>query len=102
MPPGETHTYLWPVVERSGPTPQDGNCVLWAYHSHVMVEQDIYSGLVGPLVVCKAGVLGGDNMPTDVTREVWAEDGDRCPSRRLYDEQALTTSLCYMGRSFPI
>jgi hypothetical protein len=35
-----------------------------------MVEQDIYSGLVGPLVVCRAGILDDNNMPTDVTREV--------------------------------
>ena len=30
----------------------------------------MYSGLVGPLVVCRAGILDASGTPTDVQREV--------------------------------
>lgn len=37
-----------------------------------MPEFDIYSGLIGPLVICRAGVLNDKNEPTDVAREVFS------------------------------
>ncbi|KAM4772613.1 ceruloplasmin [Rhinophrynus dorsalis] len=52
--PGKTQTYIWKVTERSGPTKhEDTNCVTWAYYSTVDQVKDTYSGLIGPLVICK-------------------------------------------------
>lgn len=63
-------TYVWNVPARAGPGEADPNCVLWGYHSHVMPEMDMYSGLVGPLVICRNNTLNEQNQPTDVAREV--------------------------------
>ncbi|XP_056419522.1 ceruloplasmin-like [Hyla sarda] len=53
--PGMVQTYVWDVVERSGPYKQEKYCLTWAYYSTVDRVKDIYSGLIGPLVVCKKG-----------------------------------------------
>ena len=68
--PGTTFTYLWEVPESSGPAPGGPNCMGYMYHSAVSPVKDIYSGLVGPLVICRAGFLGPNNHRTDaVARE---------------------------------
>ena len=41
VPPGGTHTYVWPVPDRAGPGPMDGSSVMWMYHSHVDEVRDI-------------------------------------------------------------
>ncbi|XP_068599247.1 ceruloplasmin [Brachionichthys hirsutus] len=55
--PGSTVTYEWTVPESHSPTPRDSNCLTRFYHSHINTPKDIYSGLVGPLIVCKRGTL---------------------------------------------
>uniref|UniRef100_A0A672IYA0 ferroxidase n=1 Tax=Salarias fasciatus TaxID=181472 RepID=A0A672IYA0_SALFA len=55
--PGATVTYQWTLPESHSPTTQDGNCLTRFYHSHVSAPKDIYSGLVGPLIICKRGTL---------------------------------------------
>lgn len=53
-----------------GPGPADGNSTLWAYHSHNADQGDIYSGLVGALVIYRKGVLSKTtHLPTDVDHE---------------------------------
>lgn len=42
---------------------------MWAYHSHVHETADIFTGLVGPLVVYAPGTLDENDKPTDVDRE---------------------------------
>ena len=51
--PGTAFKYVWKVPERAGPTGYDGNCLVWAYYSDSFSVKDFYSGLVGPLIVCK-------------------------------------------------
>uniref|UniRef100_A0ACB8FH64 Uncharacterized protein n=1 Tax=Sphaerodactylus townsendi TaxID=933632 RepID=A0ACB8FH64_9SAUR len=64
--PNGTYTYVWHVTKQSGPT-QDGEmCRSWAYYSAVNPGKDIHSGLVGPILVCKKGMLDKYNKPTDM------------------------------------
>lgn len=67
--PNETRTYLWKVLERSGPGNSEFNCTSWAYYSDVDVAMDTNSGLVGPLIICKKGILRNTDERTDVERE---------------------------------
>ncbi|XP_069474464.1 ceruloplasmin [Ambystoma mexicanum] len=55
--PGEGYTYTWDVVEEHGPGKGDQDCVTRIYHSHINAPKDISSGLIGPLIICKHGVL---------------------------------------------
>jgi FtsP/CotA-like multicopper oxidase with cupredoxin domain len=68
--PGQTHVYTYYIPERSGPTPTQPNCVGSLYVSRVKPMNDTYSGLVGPFVVCKAGILNSSGSRNDgVTKE---------------------------------
>ncbi|KAM8745224.1 ceruloplasmin [Acanthopagrus schlegelii] len=51
--PGETHTYYWYVTKKTGPTTEQEECSVSAYYSTVDVTKDLYSGLIGPLVICR-------------------------------------------------
>ncbi|XP_069831485.1 ceruloplasmin-like [Dendropsophus ebraccatus] len=51
--PDESYTYKWDVVEDQGPSAKDEDCVTRVYHSHIDGPRDVYSGLVGPLIICK-------------------------------------------------
>uniref|UniRef100_A0A672IVS9 ferroxidase n=1 Tax=Salarias fasciatus TaxID=181472 RepID=A0A672IVS9_SALFA len=59
--PGATVTYQWTLPESHSPTTQDGNCLTRFYHSHVSAPKDIYSGLVGPLIICKRESLSNSS-----------------------------------------
>jgi len=72
VPPGGTHTYVWPVPERAGPGPMDGSSVMWMYHSHVDEVRDINTGLFGPIIITARGKARADGSPNDVDREVVA------------------------------
>lgn len=69
VPPGGTHTYVWPIPERAGPGPNDPSSIIWAYHSHTHELEDVYSGLVGPIIVTRRGMARPDGSPKDVDRE---------------------------------
>jgi FtsP/CotA-like multicopper oxidase with cupredoxin domain len=69
VPPGGIHTYIWQVLERSGPGPMDGSSILWMYHSHPDEPKDTNAGLVGPLIVTRKGAANPDGSPKDVDRE---------------------------------
>uniref|UniRef100_A0A8B9F728 ferroxidase n=1 Tax=Amazona collaria TaxID=241587 RepID=A0A8B9F728_9PSIT len=66
---GEINTYRWNVPERSGPGKTDPNCITWVYYSTVNFVKDTYSGLIGPLVVCRKGVLDERGLRKDIDRE---------------------------------
>ncbi|XP_033829650.1 coagulation factor VIII [Periophthalmus magnuspinnatus] len=55
--PGEKRTYILRVTKKQGPTDKELGCKTGAYYSTVDKDRDIHSGLVGPLVICKPGVL---------------------------------------------
>ncbi|XP_006895636.1 PREDICTED: ceruloplasmin-like [Elephantulus edwardii] len=55
--PGETRTYIWKIPERSGAGREDLACIPWAYYSTVDQVKDLYSGLIGPLIVCRTHYL---------------------------------------------
>uniref|UniRef100_A0A8C4VXT1 ferroxidase n=1 Tax=Gopherus evgoodei TaxID=1825980 RepID=A0A8C4VXT1_9SAUR len=66
---GEINTYRWNVPERSGPGTSDPNCISWVYYSTVNFVKDTYSGLVGPLVICRKGILNEKGLRRDIDRE---------------------------------
>ena len=59
------NTYEWPVPERAGPTEHEGSTSFWMYHSHVSEEQDINTGLIGPMIVTGRGKAKADASPSD-------------------------------------
>jgi len=68
--PGSSFTYRWEIPESSGPPRHGPNCVNFMYHSAVDPVRDVYSGLSGPIVVCKKGILSSNESRTDsVDRE---------------------------------
>ena len=66
---GGTHTYVWPVPERAGPSEGDPNSVFWMYHSHTDEVQDVNAGLIGPMIINAPGTTGADGTPEGVDRE---------------------------------
>lgn len=67
--PGQTRTYTLTVPERSGPGPRDPSSVPWIYHAHTEEVGDVNAGLVGAIIVTRAGMARPDGSPTDVDRE---------------------------------
>jgi hephaestin len=67
--PGTTYTYQWDVPPRAGPGPNDPSSVVWPYHSHTDSVRDSNSGLIGAIIVTRAGAAKADGTPADVDRE---------------------------------
>ncbi|KAK2881551.1 hypothetical protein Q8A67_018819 [Cirrhinus molitorella] len=67
--PGDVLTYNWTIPKRSGPGPKDPNCITYAYYSSVSLVEDLMSGLVGPLIVCRKNTLNTDRRRTDINKE---------------------------------
>ncbi|XP_075710022.1 coagulation factor V [Rhinoderma darwinii] len=64
--PKESYVYVWFATKQSGPEPEGSACKSWTYHSGVNPEKDIHSGLIGPLIICRAGTLNKqNNRPLD-------------------------------------
>lgn len=57
VPPGSNHTFVWEVPASAGPGPQDLSTHVWMYHSHTDEIKDTLSGLVGAIVVGRAGAF---------------------------------------------
>ncbi|XP_026179554.1 ceruloplasmin [Mastacembelus armatus] len=51
--PGETHNYYWYITKNTGPTTEQEECSVSAYYSTADIVKDLYSGLIGPLVICR-------------------------------------------------
>ena len=64
------------VQERAGPGPLDPPSLAWTYHSDVSGAQDIYSGLVGAIIIYRPGELAKHTLDvpaprgSDLTEEV--------------------------------
>jgi hephaestin len=67
--PGQQHTFVWNVPERTGPGDDDGSSVVWLYHSHNWEPKDIEAGLIGPMVITRRGMARPDGSPKDIDRE---------------------------------
>jgi len=67
--PGHKYTYTWTVARDAAPTETEGGSKIWTYHSHVNGPQDIYDGLVGPIIVTSAAHARSDGTPDDVDKE---------------------------------
>ncbi|XP_052471931.1 ferroxidase HEPHL1 isoform X1 [Carassius gibelio] len=67
--PGDTMTYTWTIPKRSGPGPSDPNCITFAYYSSVSLVEDLMSGLVGPLIVCRKKTLDTKRRRKDIDKE---------------------------------
>ncbi|KAI4893109.1 hypothetical protein NFI96_020634, partial [Prochilodus magdalenae] len=68
--PGQTFIYRWRVLE--GPSPSDPPCLSFLYFSATDPVKDTNSGLVGPLQVCRKGVLdesGRQRIGSEVQKE---------------------------------
>ena len=66
--PGQTFTYVYDVPERAGPGPNDPSSIVWPYHSHVDERRDVNAGLIGAIVITRAGMALDDGTPKDVDR----------------------------------
>uniref|UniRef100_A0A3Q1GC09 ferroxidase n=1 Tax=Acanthochromis polyacanthus TaxID=80966 RepID=A0A3Q1GC09_9TELE len=67
--PGETHTYVWKVVEEDEPLDGDPRCLTRMYHSAVNTPRDIASGLIGPILICKSQSLNLRNVQLKADKE---------------------------------
>lgn len=74
--PGETFTYKWTVPRSVSPTASDPPCLTYLYFSAVEPIKDTSSGLVGPLLVCKKGVLNADG--TQVSHQMLPSSSQGC------------------------
>lgn len=63
--PGKVFTYRWTVPQRAGPGANEPNCIGWLYHSGTNMIRDTSSGLMGPLITCRRGVLDARNQRLD-------------------------------------
>uniref|UniRef100_A0A8D2LED6 Coagulation factor VIII n=1 Tax=Varanus komodoensis TaxID=61221 RepID=A0A8D2LED6_VARKO len=55
--PNDIRNYSFKVLPPMAPAMNEFDCKAWAYFSTVSLEKDLHSGLIGPLIICKAGVL---------------------------------------------
>jgi manganese oxidase len=67
--PGATYTYTWEVPERSGPGPNDPSSIIWLYHSHGNETMDTNTGLAGPIIISRKGVLQPNGKLKGIDRE---------------------------------
>jgi len=70
VPAGGNFTYTFLVPERAGPGPNDPSSVMWLYHSHVDEVADTNAGLIGVIIITRAGWANEDATPIDVDREL--------------------------------
>lgn len=69
--PKETFTYEWTVPKEMGPTYADPVCLSKMYYSGVDLTKDIFTGLIGPMKICKKGSLLADGRQKDVDKEFY-------------------------------
>ena len=91
--PGATHTYVWPVPERAGPSESEGSSSIWMYHSHVDEAKDVNAGLMGPLIVTARGRARPDGSPVDVDREIITMFAEFDENASWYLEDNITANI---------
>ncbi|XP_026304234.1 coagulation factor V isoform X2 [Piliocolobus tephrosceles] len=68
--PGQEYTYEWSISEDSGPTHDDPPCLTHIYYSHENLIEDFNSGLIGPLLICKKGILTEDGKQKTFDKQI--------------------------------
>jgi FtsP/CotA-like multicopper oxidase with cupredoxin domain len=66
--PDQKFTYIWQVRDDAAPKSGEGGSKVWLYHSHVTAD-DIYDGLIGPIIITSRQFANSDATPTDVSKE---------------------------------
>ena len=66
--PGSIHAYHFDVTPEDGPTKYDEDCLTNMYQSAVDLSKDIYSGLFGPMLICRPGTLTVDGKQVETYR----------------------------------
>jgi FtsP/CotA-like multicopper oxidase with cupredoxin domain len=89
VPTGGTHTYTWLVPERAGPGPMDPSSIGWMYHSHSDEVKDTNSGLVGEIVISRAGQANPDGTPKGVDRNIVVDFQIFDQNQSLYLDQEI-------------
>lgn len=67
--PGGTFTYEWTVPKEVGPTYKDPVCLAKMYYSAVDPTKDIFTGLIGPMKICRNGSLLANGRLVSPMRE---------------------------------
>lgn len=67
--PKETFTYEWTVPKEVGPTYKDPVCLSKMYYSAVDPTKDIFTGLIGPMKICKKGSLHANGRQVSSIRD---------------------------------
>ncbi|CAO3679146.1 unnamed protein product [Umbelopsis vinacea] len=68
---GEKYIYVWDVPIISDAAMGNLSSTLWTYRSLADPAQDLHTGLLGPLVVYKPGMLSEEVRPNGIDREVF-------------------------------
>jgi Multicopper oxidase len=69
--PGEVGKYTFRVLPESGPADDSyTSSVMHFYSSEVNYKSALYAGLLGPLIVTRAGAANKDGRPADVDEEL--------------------------------
>ncbi|XP_051563819.1 coagulation factor V [Myxocyprinus asiaticus] len=89
--PGDTYTYVWNVAEEDVPTDSDPRCLTRMYHSAVDTPQDIASGLVGPLLICKSQSLNKKNVQLKADKEQHAMFAVFDENKSWYSDENINT-----------
>lgn len=67
--PKETFTYEWTIPKEVGPTYKDPVCLSKMYYSAVDPTKDIFTGLIGPMKICKKGSLHANGRQVSSIRD---------------------------------
>jgi FtsP/CotA-like multicopper oxidase with cupredoxin domain len=67
--PGACFTYTWKADGDSGPGPGEVSSKVWWYHSHADEPTETNLGLLGPIIITRAGDARRDGSPADVDKE---------------------------------
>ncbi|XP_041038821.1 ceruloplasmin [Carcharodon carcharias] len=70
--PETQYTYTWNLTEDQTPGDSDIDCSTRIYHSHIDAPRDVSTGLIGPLIICKKGVLTGKKKQGKMPSEEFA------------------------------
>ena len=99
VPPKAFTVYRWHVP--SGPGPNDPPCISSLYYSAHDQVRDLYSGLVGPIVICRKGVLDDNGHRKDVDKEFMVLFSIFDENESLYIEENINTYAPIRNRTNP-